>query len=131
MLSAILGVISAPYNAGIIAHERMKVFAFIGIVDVVLKLLIVYLLLVIPYDKLKVYAVLFFCIAVFDRIVYGVYCKEAHAKCAFAKPLFKEIFGFAALTMNGNLTAIRYTKVLYAICSDAHRFTHGFNEGKW
>lgn len=114
VLSAILGVISVPYNAVIIAHERMKAFAFIGIVDAVLKLLIVYLLLVIPYDKLKVYAALFFCIQVFDRIVYGVYStrhfEEARARCAFDKPLFKEIFGFAAWTMNGNLAVIGYTQ---------------------
>lgn len=100
VLTAMLGVVSVPYNAAIIAHERMKAFAYIGIVDAVLKLGIVYLLLVIPYDKLAVYALLFFCIQVFDRVVYGVYSsrhfEETRARCAFDKKMFKEISGFAA-----------------------------------
>lgn len=114
VFTSVLSVISVPYNAAIIAHERMKAFAYIGVVDAVLKLAIVYLLLVIPYDKLIVYAILFFCIQVFDRVVYGVYCtkyfEEARAKCTFNKNLFKEIFSFAVWTMNGNLAVIGYTQ---------------------
>ena len=114
VLSAILSVISVPYNAAIIAHERMKAFAYIGIIDAVLKLAIVYFLLVIPYDKLIVYAILFFCVQIFDRIVYGIYCtrnfEEARARCTFNKVLFKEIFSFAVWTMNGNLAVTGYTQ---------------------
>ena len=114
VLSSILGIISVPYNAAIIAHERMKAFSYIGIIDALLKLLIVYLLLIIPYDKLIVYAFLFFCIQLFDRIVYGVYSsrhfEETRARCVLDKKLFKEIFGFAAWTMNGNLAVIGYTQ---------------------
>ena len=114
VLSFILSVISVPYNAAIIAHERMKAFAYIGIIDAVLKLLIVYLLLVVPYDKLIVYAFLFFCIQLFDRIVYGVYSsrhfEETRARCVFDKKMFKEIFSFAVWTMNGNLAVIGYTQ---------------------
>lgn len=114
VFTSILSVISVPYNGAIIAHERMKAFAYIGIIDAVLKLLIVYMLLVIPFDKLKVYALLFFCIQVFDRVVYGVYCTrhfmETKAKPTFDGKLFKEIFSFAAWTMNGNLAVIGYTQ---------------------
>ncbi len=114
VLSSILGIISVPYNAAIISHERMKAFAYIGIIDAVLKLLIVYLLLIIPYDKLIVYAFLYFCIQLFDRIVYGVYSsrnfEETRARCVCDKKLFKEIFGFAVWTMNGNLAVIGYTQ---------------------
>ena len=114
VFTSILSVISVPYNAAIIAHERMKAFAYIGIVDAVLKLLIAYVLLIVPFDRLKVYALLFFCIQVFDRIVYGVYCtrhfQETKAKPTFNGKLFKEIFGFAVWTMNGNLAVIGYTQ---------------------
>lgn len=72
IISFVLSVISVPYNASIIAHEKMSAFAYISIVDAVLKLLIVYLLLVISYDKLIVYAALFCCIQIFDRIVYSL-----------------------------------------------------------
>ncbi len=114
VFTSILSVISVPYNAAIIAHERMKAFAYIGIVDAVLKLLIACVLLIVPFDRLKVYALLFFSIQVFDRIVYGVYCtrhfQETKAKPTFNGKLFKEIFGFAVWTMNGNLAVIGYTQ---------------------
>ena len=114
IVSFVLSVISVPYNASIIAHEKMSAFAYISIADAVLKLLIVYLLLVIPYDKLIVYAALFCCIQVFDRIVYSVYCRkhfaETRSRLSFDKKLFKEIFTFAGWTMNGNLAVIGYTQ---------------------
>lgn len=114
IFSFILSIISVPYNATIIAHERMKAFAYITIVDAVLKLLIVYMLVIIPYDKLIIYAILFCCIQVFDRIVYGVYCfrnfEETKAKLAFDKNIFRKIFSFAVWTMNGNLAVIGYTQ---------------------
>ena len=114
IVSFVLSVISVPYNASIIAHEKMSAFAYISIADAVLKLVIVYLLLVIPYDKLIVYAALFCCIQVFDRIVYSVYCRkhfeETRSGLGFDKKLFKEIFAFAGWTMNGNLAVIGYTQ---------------------
>lgn len=116
IFSSILAVISVPYNATIIAHEKMSAFAYISIVDAVLKLLIVYLLVIIPYDKLIIYAILFFCIQAFDRIVYGIYCsryfEETHTRPSYDGKLFKEIFAFAGWTMNGNLAYIGYTQGL-------------------
>ena len=116
IFSSIMSVISVPYNATIIAHEKMSAFAYITIVDAVLKLLIVYLLVILPFDKLIMYAMLFFCIQAFDRIVYFSYCtrhfEETHTKCCRDKKLFKEIFVFAGWTMNGNLAAIGYTQGL-------------------
>lgn len=114
IFSSMIGVVSAPYNAVIIAHERMGAFAYISIADAVLKLLIVYLLVIIPYDKLIVYGILFFCVQVFDRIVYGVYCArhfgETRCRPLFDKERFKQIFSFAFWTMNGNLAVIGYTQ---------------------
>lgn len=114
IFSFMLSIVSVPYNATIIAHERMKAFAYITIVDAALKLLIVYLLVVIPYDKLIIYAILFFCIQIFDRIIYGIYCfkhfEETKVKLAFDKKLLKEIFSFAVWTMNGSLAYIGFTQ---------------------
>lgn len=116
ILSSVLAVVSVPYNASIIAHEKMSAFAYITIADAVLKLAIVYALLIIPYDKLIVYAALFFCIQLFDRIVYSIYCRkhfeETRSKFGFDKQLFKEIFAYAGWTMNGNLAVIGYTQGL-------------------
>lgn len=116
IFSSLLSVISVPYNAAIIAHEKMSAFAYISIVDAVLKLLIAYLLVVIPFDKLIIYAILFFCILAFDRIVYGIYCsrhfEETHTRLKYDGKLFREIFAFAGWTMNGNLAVIGYTQGL-------------------
>lgn len=116
IFSSVFAIISVPYNACIIAHEKMSAFAYIGIIDAILKLAIVYILVIIPYDKLIIYSILYFGIQLFDRIVYGVYCRkhfeETKSKPHFDKKQFKEIFAFAGWTMNGNLAVIGYTQGL-------------------
>ena len=114
ILSSLMGIVSIPYNATIIAHERMSAFAYISLVDVVLKLLIVYALTIIPYDKLIIYAILYLCIQLFDRLVYGVYCyrhfEESRTRASYDKQLFKEIFSYAGWTMNGYLAIVGYSQ---------------------
>ena len=116
IFSSILAVISVPYNATIVAHEKMSAFAYISIANAVLKLLIVYLLVIFPYDKLIVCAFLFFCIQAFDCMVYGIYCShhfdETRTKPKYDGKLFKEIFAFAGWTMNGNLAVMGFTQGL-------------------
>lgn len=112
--SSMVGIISVPYNAAIIAHEKMSAFAYISIVDAVLKLLVAFLIVISPYDKLIVYALLIFLIMFFDRIIYGIYCskhfEETKVHFSYDKKMFKEIFAFAGWTMNGNLAIIGYTQ---------------------
>lgn len=116
IFSSVLAVISVPYNAMIIAHEKMSAFAYISISDAILKLLIVYILMVIPYDKLVIYAVLYFSVQAFDRIVYGLYCsrhfEETHTGFKYDGKLFRELFAFAGWTMNGCLAVVGYTQGL-------------------
>lgn len=116
ILSSIMSIISIPYDSDIIAHEKMSAFAYITLLDAVLKLLIVYLLVIIPYDKLIVYSVLFFFIQLLDRCIYYQYCRrhflESKAKPKYDKLLFKEIFSYAGWTMTGNLSVVGYTQGL-------------------
>ena len=72
--SCMLSIVSLPYNAMIIAHEKMSAFAFISIMDVVLKLVIVYFLIITSFDRLIFYAVLLFGVQLLDRIIYVTYC---------------------------------------------------------
>lgn len=110
VLTAIIGVISVPYNAAIVAHERMSAFAYISIIDVVLKLLIVYLLLVVSFDKLVMYAALLCTVQLLDRMLYGIYCRrhfpETVTRLVIDKRQFKDIFIFAGWTMNGTLAVM-------------------------
>lgn len=114
VFTTVVTIISIPYNALIIAHERMNVFAYISVVEVVLKLVIVWFLIYIPWDKLIVYAVLYFLVQVIIRLVYGYYCAsrftESKAALVWNGPLVKEIAVYAGWTLNGNLAVIGYTQ---------------------
>ena len=95
----IMGLISVPYNASIISHEKMTTFAYIGIFEIVMKLVIVYTLYISPFDKLKTYALLLFLLSLSIRLIYGLYCnrnfKEAHYQFIYDKPLLRQMTGFA------------------------------------
>ena len=108
ILSMIVLVMSVPYNACIIAHERMKVFAYISVLEVILKLLIVYILVLGDIDKLKLYAVLIFCVQLLIRFIYSNYCrrhfKETLFQLALNKKLLKEMTGFAGWNLVGSIS---------------------------
>ena len=109
--------VSMPYNAAIIAHEKMSAFAYLTIGDAILKLAAVFLLMISPYDKLILYALFILCIQFFDFIVYILYCSHKFKETRLSwlkidKSLFKEIFYYAGWTMNGNLAAFGYTQGL-------------------
>lgn len=100
ILTAVLAIISVPYNAAIIAHEKMKVFAYIGIVDAVSRLAIVYMLTLGDIDKLILYAILLLLIQLAIFVFYVAYCMISFAEAKYKflfidKPLFREIFSFS------------------------------------
>ncbi len=101
MLTAIISIISVPYNAAIIAHEKMKVFAYVGIVDAVSRLAIVYALVVGDIDKLVLYAILLFLNQFAFFLFYVYYCRKSFEESDYKffyidKKLFKEIFSFSS-----------------------------------
>lgn len=107
IITFVINLISVPYNATIIAHERMNVFAYISILEVSLKLLVAYLIYLSPFDKLKIYALLILSISAILRFIYSFYCKhhfeEANYNCKlFDKRVFKEMFSFAGWNLFGN-----------------------------
>ena len=106
VLTMMVNVVSVPYNAIIIAHERMNVFAGVSIAEVSLKLLIVFMLQWFGFDKLKFYAVLMFSVALIIRLIYGIYCKykfkETKFRLFWDKPLFKRLMSYAGWNLWGN-----------------------------
>jgi O-antigen/teichoic acid export membrane protein len=114
ILATVIGFISIPYNSSIIAHERMSAFAYISLLDAVLKLLVCYLLLIVPYDKLIIYASLLFVIGVVDRIIYVIYCskrfEEVHARPRIYREQFRSIMTMSGWTISGNLVWILNTQ---------------------
>ena len=110
IVTFIINLISVPYNATIIAHERMSAFAYISILEVVCKLVIVYLLKISPIDRLVFYAILMCAVSVIIRLVYGYYCNRHFAECKFSfrfdKDLLKRMFSFAGWNFIGASSAV-------------------------
>ena len=99
ILAFIVNLISVPYNAALIAHEKMKAFAYVSILEALMKLVIAYLLYVSFMDKLITYAFLLLMVSVIIRIVYGQYCKRNFEECKYSfifnKKLFSDMSKFA------------------------------------
>ena len=116
VVTAVVTIMSVPYNADIIAHEKMSAFAYISVLEIILKLAIVCLLVVLPFDKLKVYAVLLLMVGLLIRYIYTRYChkhfEESHYIHRIDKPLLKEMSSFAGWSFWGNLAGILYTQGL-------------------
>ena len=116
IISTVIMIVSVPYNAAIIAHEKMSAFAYISVLEVVLKLAIVYMLVVFSVDKLILYAFLILAIQVLIRFCYSIYChkhfKETKYIHVWDKALFKEMTGFAGWSIFGNLSAVIFTQGL-------------------
>lgn len=110
VLTFAVNLISVPYNASIIAHERMSAFAYISILEAMGKLAIASLIMVSPMDKLVFYAILMCAVALIVRSAYGVYCKRHFEECTyrfiFDKDLLKRMFGFAGWNFIGATSAV-------------------------
>lgn len=114
VVTAVAEVMSCPYQSVIIAREKMSAFAYISIVDAVLKLAIVGALLITDYDRLIIYAILYTCEKLLIRFIYNLYCtkhfEESHYKWFHEKELFKKMSSFAGWSMFGNLAYVLYTQ---------------------
>lgn len=105
ILTFIINLLSVPYNASLIAHEKMQAFAYVSVIEVVLKLGIAYLIYAFTKDRLIFYALLILCVSIILRLIYGVYCaknfEECRAKIHYYKDIFKEMSSFAGWTFIG------------------------------
>ena len=107
VVSFVLGLVSVPYNALIISHERMGMFAYIGIIQVLLKLAVV---LFVAYsswafDRLIIYSLLLVIVGLLMQSIYWIYCtrnfEESHLELSFDKQLWKEMSSFAGWNFVG------------------------------
>ena len=113
IVDSVVMIVSVPYNATIVAHERMSAFAYISVFEAIAKLAVVYLLAVSPIDKLIFYAVLLLVVQLFLRFCYGCYCSRhfEETKChrMWDRALFKEMTSYATWSIFGNLSATVFT----------------------
>lgn len=110
LVTFVISLVSIPYNAAIIAHERMSAFAYISIFEAVNKLIVAYFIIISPFDKLIFYAIMIAMIAIIIRLIYGVYCKKRFEECTYHfiydHELLKQMFGFAGWNFIGASSAL-------------------------
>ena len=109
VFASLVSIIQAPYNAMILAYERMNVYAYISIVEVSLKLLVVYLLLISDYDKLIIYSILIFSVNMIIMFVYRTYTVRKYIESRFHfvwdKHLLKSMLTFSGWNIFGTLSS--------------------------
>jgi len=110
VFSSMLGITQVPYNATIIAHEKMGIYAYLDILHVTLKLLILYVLVVIQYDKLILYSILLLTVNVLMICLYRIYCirhyKESHLHFVWRPDILRPMLGFSGWDLYGNASNI-------------------------
>lgn len=110
----LLGINKLPYSATIMAHERVGVYAYLSIFEVICKLGVAYLIYISTYDKLIVYSLLLVFISLLTFVFHLIYCKknfeEVHYTFNIDKPLFNEMASFAGWSFLGDATYIFNTQ---------------------
>lgn len=85
VLCCCANIVKTPYNSSIIAHEKMNFYAYTSIIEVVLKLLIVYLLTIGGFDKLMLYSFLILAVTVIMLLWYYIQCKRFFPECHYQR----------------------------------------------
>ena len=110
LLSLVIQLVSVPYNADIIARERMDAFAYISIFEGVGKLAVAFCIARASTDKLVLYAALLALVSLITRLAYGVFCRrnfpEARYRWTLDKGLFGQMFSFAGWNFIGSGSGI-------------------------
>ena len=98
-ITTFISLMNIPFHSAIIAHEKMSAFAYMTIVDALLKLAICYAIYISPFDKLITYSILGILVSIITTSIYWIYClrnfEETSFIFRFNKKLFKEMWGFA------------------------------------
>lgn len=114
IITFLINLISLPYNATIIAHEKMSAFAYISIIEVILKLIAVFTLYISPIDKLELWAILLMTISIIIRLIYGNYCKKNFEECSYHfiwnKKIFLSMISFSGWSYVGAIAGVCRTQ---------------------
>jgi O-antigen/teichoic acid export membrane protein len=110
VISFLFTILTAPYMAAIIAHEDMNIYAYVSIVEVVLKLGLVFVLQFVAWDKLRLYGILMSVATVINTAIYRITCMVKYKECKFKiyrnKNLFKELKDYAAWNLFGSVSTM-------------------------
>jgi O-antigen/teichoic acid export membrane protein len=107
IITFMINIITVPYSAMIISYERMNIFAYISVIEVFLKLLVIYITQWIEQDKLIVYSILQLLVSVIIFFIYVIFCRRQYSICRFKlgynKKSFLKVFNFVSWSFLGNV----------------------------
>ena len=116
LASFIIALLTNPFQALIISNERMKLYAYVCILEVIIKLAIAFLLIVSPIEKLKFYSLMLFLSSLFINSIYVISAKKLYFRkgfhLSFDRAKFKEIFNYTSWTLFGSIASICNTQGL-------------------
>lgn len=110
VITTIVGIIQAPLDATVTAHEKFNVYAWLSIYGVVSKLVVIFLLVYIPGDKLIIYGILNLIVSLSCTAIYAVYCYRQFEECVvsrnISRSIMKEMLRFSGWGAFGNVIQI-------------------------
>ena len=119
IFSMICTILTAPFMASIIAHEDMNIYAYVSIIEVVLKLCIVFLLPLFAIDKLIFYGLLMAGVVFVNTAIYRTICVKKYVECKFSffweKSLFKELVSYTGWNMFGSAVGVFKNQIVNII----------------
>lgn len=111
LMTFVATIITTPFRAIIIAHEDMQIYAYVSILEAVMKLGVVFLLLYLPGNKLQLYGALILGVSIINAVTYMGISSYKYAECQYKRfywdrGLFHEIVGFTGWTLFGQITTV-------------------------
>ena len=110
LLTFVVNTLRTPFHASIIAHERMSFYAYISLLEVFLRLGMVFLLMIIPGDHLVLYSIIYLFVIALINAIYMIYCKNNFCECSYNfkkdRVLFKDLINFSGWTLMGQASVV-------------------------
>lgn len=114
ILSTIISIIQVPYNATLIAHEKMDIYAYVEMLNVFLRLLILYILVLVDFDKLILHGILTMAVSTGISAFYRFYCVRNYLECRIRfgvkNEVIKPMLSFSGWDFYGNMTVTARTQ---------------------
>ena len=109
-----LGIMQTPFGATMVAHENLSIYAYLDILGLSLKLLVVYLITIVPFDKLIFFGTFNFIVGIIMAAIYLTYCwkkyEETHIKWCWNKPILRSMMSFSGWDLFGNMSVMARTQ---------------------
>lgn len=114
VVTTFISIIQTPYTASIISHEHMKIYTYMSLLEVFLKLAILVFLYYCNIDKLLLYAILLACSQIILSLIYRLYCikhfTECHFSICFDKQVLKDILSFSSWSLFSNISSMLHNQ---------------------